>query len=288
MVLKYEISLLLIWSTLLKIFGVLEMLKAAAIFRGSLRSSRTSSTFQYGRNVRKFSSGMPHLKLSRGATLAIYTLSGGLLIGTLLPLGYMYIKENVLDEKHTYKHSKPQSKMTDFVFLDFTAKSQYLGRVVIGLYGEDAPLSVKNFIGLCNGYQRSDENLSENEIKYLHYKDTSIFEAFPGLCLVMGDILTNTGDMGMSIYGSNFEEDTSQFSHSGLGVVGMMNQNGNGNDSRFWISMRPFPHLDGKSTIFGHVVQGEDTLLKLEKLPASSVYISDCGILSEFQYHEEE
>lgn len=44
----------------------------------------------------------------------------------------------------------------------------------------------------------------------------------------------------------------------------MANKGPTTNGSQFFICFAPAPHLDGKNTVFGRVLDGEDVLAKLE------------------------
>jgi peptidyl-prolyl cis-trans isomerase-like 3 len=82
---------------------------------------------------------------------------------------------------------------------------------------------------------------------------------------------TGTGKGGKSIFntanGKFPDEITDALKHSKRGVVAMANSGPNTNGSQFFIMYKAHAHLNGKYTIFGQVIDGMDTLDKLEKVP---------------------
>lgn len=54
--------------------------------------------------------------------------------------------------------------------------------------------------------------------------------------------------------------------HNARGIVSMANKGPNTNGSQFFITFAPAPHLDGKNTVFGKLIEGEEVLDDLEKL----------------------
>lgn len=54
--------------------------------------------------------------------------------------------------------------------------------------------------------------------------------------------------------------------HNTRGIVSMANKGPNQNGSQFFITFAPAPHLDGKNTVFGKLLEGMDVLDELEKL----------------------
>jgi cyclophilin family peptidyl-prolyl cis-trans isomerase len=86
---------------------------------------------------------------------------------------------------------------------------------------------------------------------------------------------------------SSFDDENYTFQHLGLGVVSAAKNNDEGTNSKFFISIRPFPHLDGRNVVFGHVLSGYELLLQLEKFGQKSggtkkdVRIGDCGLLKD-------
>lgn len=127
-----------------------------------------------------------------------------------------------------------------------------LGEVVIELQTETAPKAVWNFVKLAQkGYYRGVP----------FHRNIKNF-------MIQGGDPTGTGKGGQSIWGKNFQDEfDGPLTHSERGVVSMANKGKNTNSSQFFITYKPAKHLDRKHTIFGKVVDGLDTLDKMEAVP---------------------
>lgn len=127
-----------------------------------------------------------------------------------------------------------------------------IGEVVIELQTETAPKAVWNFVRLAQkGYYRGVP----------FHRNIKNF-------MIQGGDPTGTGKGGQSIWGKNFQDEfDGPLTHSERGVVSMANKGKNTNSSQFFITYKPAKHLDRKHTIFGKVVDGLDTLDKMEAVP---------------------
>lgn len=84
---------------------------------------------------------------------------------------------------------------------------RYVGRILIQLYHDYAPVTVQNFLELCKG---TTANLS--------YKNCKIHRIVPGKFMVTGDITKGNGRGGQSIYGESFDEEKHILKHSKPGT----------------------------------------------------------------------
>jgi peptidyl-prolyl cis-trans isomerase B (cyclophilin B) len=116
------------------------------------------------------------------------------------------------------------------------------GSIVLELYPEHAPKTVNNFVFLAR------------EGFYDGLKFHRVIANF----MIQGGDPTGTGAGGPG-YKFGDEVKDNPLEH-GTGVISMANAGPNTNGSQFFITHGPQPHLDGKHTVFGQVVEGQDVV----------------------------
>lgn len=148
------------------------------------------------------------------------------------------------------------------------------GNIKVALFPEQAPKTVKNFI----------------ELSKKGYYDGIIFHRIIPDFMIQGGDPTGTGMGGTSIYGKKFEDEFSSEVFNLRGALSMANAGPNTNGSQFFIveatrvpgrmlkqmkgqfpdevitaygEMGGTPWLDGKHTVFGHVMSGMDIVSKI-------------------------
>ncbi|EPS35439.1 hypothetical protein H072_11184 [Dactylellina haptotyla CBS 200.50] len=162
-------------------------------------------------------------------------------------------------------------------FLDIHHGMSPVGRVVIELFTDKTPKTCENFRSLCTGSNPSN----------LHYKSSIFHRVIEDFMIQGGDITSGDGKGGLSIYGETFEDENLGWSDIDReGLVCMANRGKDTNSSQFFITCAPCDHLNGKHTVFGHVVAGLEFIKEIEGVkvdssdkPVVDVFISNCGEL---------
>lgn len=165
-------------------------------------------------------------------------------------------------------------------FFDISIGGKECGRIVFKLFNDKCPKTCENFRCLCTG----ERGESKQTGKQLHYKGTKFHRIVKNFIIQGGDITDGNGKGGDSIYGGTFDDENLELAHDEPYLLSMANRGPNTNKSQFFITTNEAPHLDRKHVVFGRVVAGLDTVLRIERQevdsksrPVKEVVISNCG-----------
>jgi len=129
------------------------------------------------------------------------------------------------------------------------------GDILLKLYYDKTPLTVINFVGLAEGTLAYG---GATKATGIHFYDDLKFHRVIDNFMIQGGCPLGTGTGGP---GYTFaDEFDSSLKFTGPGVLAMANAGPGTNGSQFFITHVATPHLNGKHTIFGHVVEGQDVV----------------------------
>ncbi len=139
------------------------------------------------------------------------------------------------------------------------------GTIVCRLFEQEAPITVKNFIELAEGSREWTHPHTRAKSKSPLYHGTIFHRVIPDFMIQGGD----PAGTGMGGPGYQFQDETKGSPHKfdKPGKLAMANSGPNTNGSQFFITVVPTPWLTGKHTIFGEVVEGQDIVDKITKVP---------------------
>ncbi|CAM4137909.1 MULTISPECIES: peptidylprolyl isomerase [Flavobacterium] len=134
------------------------------------------------------------------------------------------------------------------------------GDIIVKLDFEKAPITVANYVTLAEG---KNDFITNDNLKNRPFFDGLKFHR------VIKDFMIQTGDplgTGSGDTGYKFKDEFTDLNFDNAGVLAMANNGPTTNSSQFFITHVPTPWLQGKHTIFGHVVEnGMDNVNKIEQ-----------------------
>jgi peptidyl-prolyl cis-trans isomerase A (cyclophilin A) len=139
-----------------------------------------------------------------------------------------------------------------------------LGDIYVRLLEDTAPETVANFVGLATGTKEwRDPSTGEKRTDAL-YPGTIFHRVIDGFMIQGGDP-TGTGRGGPGYeFGDEVDEGPS---FDKPGYLAMANAGPGTNGCQFFITTVPTPHLTRKHTIFGVVLDGQDVVVAISKVP---------------------
>ncbi len=143
---------------------------------------------------------------------------------------YSQYPEMVIDPKKNYQATIKTDK----------------GDIKIDLFAADAPKTVNNFVFLARD----------------NFYDGLTFHRVIDSFVSQGGCPLGTGTGGP---GYKFEDETRNNPHKHeAGSLSMANAGSNTNGSQFFICHAPQPHLNGKHTVFGKVISGQNLVTSMK------------------------
>ena len=134
------------------------------------------------------------------------------------------------------------------------------GEITIELFAKETPVTVNNFV--CLAREGFYDGVTFHRV------------------LVSPPFMAQTGDptgTGSGGPGYQFEDEfNADLRHDRPGVLSMANAGPGTNGSQFFITLAETPHLDGRHTVFGRVIEGMDVVNSIKpRDPASATTPGD-------------
>ena len=150
------------------------------------------------------------------------------------------------------------------------------GAILLKLHYDLTPITVANFVSLAEG---ENEHVSEVFQGKSYYNNIKFHRVIPDFMIQGGDPTgTGSGNPGYK-FKDEFPKDSLGellLKHDKAGVLSMANSGPATNGSQFFITHKETPWLDGKHTVFGEVVIGQEVVDSI----AQNDYIKEIAIVT--------
>jgi peptidyl-prolyl cis-trans isomerase A (cyclophilin A) len=137
------------------------------------------------------------------------------------------------------------------------------GNIVVKFFEKEAPITVKNFVALAQGSKAFADPKTGQRVTRPLYNGLTFHRVIPGFMIQGGDPL-GTGTGGTDAIPDEFLPGL-RFDQPGR--MAMANAGPRTGSCQFFFTEVPVPHLNGLHTIFGQVVEGQDVVSKIGRVP---------------------
>ena len=128
------------------------------------------------------------------------------------------------------------------------------GDIVLQLFGDHAPVTVRNFVGLAEGSKEWTDPRTKQKSTAPLYDGTIFHRVIDGFMIQGGDPLGK----GFGGPGYQFKDEFHpELKFDRPYLLAMANAGPGTNGSQFFVTVGPTPHLNRKHTIFGEVADAE-------------------------------
>jgi len=135
------------------------------------------------------------------------------------------------------------------------------GDVEVELYGDRAPHTVANFVGLATGERAWDDPETGERVEGRPLYDDVLFHRVIEGFVIQGGDPTGTGRGGP---GYQFDDEFhDELRHDAAGTLSMANSGPDTNGSQFFVTLDATPHLDDRHAVFGRVTDGMDVVREI-------------------------
>lgn len=173
------------------------------------------------------------------------------------------VKKETVTEQTTSKKTitKKSKKRFNKLYAKFDTT---MGEFKVLLQHRHAPKTVENFVNLVEGTKEWTEPKTRTKVKKRFYDGLIFHRVIKGFMIQGGDPLGN----GRGGPGFTFKDEFHpNLKHSKAGILSMANAGKDTNGSQFFITLGPTPHLDGRHSVFGEVVEGMDIVEAIGSTP---------------------
>jgi peptidyl-prolyl cis-trans isomerase A (cyclophilin A) len=138
-----------------------------------------------------------------------------------------------------------------------------MGDITLKMYENESPVTVKNFMDLALGRKAWTDPKTHQRTRRPLYPGTIFHRVIPNFMIQGGDP-TGTGMGGSDVIKDEFHP---SLKFDTPGRLAMANAGPGTGSCQFFITEVPTPHLNGLHTIFGQVVEGQDLVGKIARVP---------------------